>query len=450
MLWSHSDSLIDMNLRLNTETLNKTPSWKIATIFIFLALLNTLAFGFTHTPSWQDASEYSSYATHIVSGQGYTLDGKTVSIHREPGYPLFVALFYKMFGNKNVTAVFFMQAFLLGLIGLMSYLIFFKLNYPRIGFLAGTIISIFPMYGYYAGELLTEMLFTFLLMTIFYSIFLLLKTTGSYEKYLLSIIIGLLCGYATLVRVQFLFFLPFVALVFLLLRRYRFVFKEMLLSLVIFLMVLSSWISYVYVQTGEIALTHGREGAILYSRVARTELSYTDQIRYMTAWLRRSIPGSDWEHDPILSKYGWTGTSLAYKKIATSVEAIAQIKKENIHTIVENPGHYIFGNAIELVKLLYLEHVPSSILGPVLRASLYTVLYVWFLFGLLHLIRPTPKQELKMMQLSLLSFIAYNALTLSFLDTIPRYNIPYLVFFMLVGFIGLAIAQKEHKITCLP
>ena len=434
-----------MDIGHNITVLAKASLWKLAIIFIFLALLNTIIFGFTHTPSWQDASEYSSYATSISSGHGYTLDGKTTSIHREPGYPLFVALFYKIFGNENVAAVFFMQAILLGLVSLLCYLTFLKLDYPRIGLLAGMVVAIFPLYGYYAGELLTEMLFTFLLVLIFYCIFLLLQTVGSYEKYLLSSIIGLLCGYITLVRVQFLFFLPLTAIVFLIVKEYRHLFKEILLLLVIFLMILNGWVLYVYTHTGEVTLTEGRQGAVLYSRVARIELSYADQVHYLLMWLSRSIPGSDAEHDPILSRYGWTGTSQVYEKIATSPEVIAKIKAENINTIIENPGRYLFGNAVELVKLLYLEHVPSPILGPVFRATLYTALYIWFIFGVVQLIRPTKKRKLKMVQGLLLFFIVYNIATLTFLDTIPRYNIPYLVFFVLVGFVGLAIVQKEQK-----
>jgi len=286
----------------------------------------------------------------------------------------------------------------------------------------------------------------FLLVSIFYNLFLLLKAQDVRQKYILAGILGLLCGYITLVRVQFLFFLPLLVLALLILKGYRTLFKYLLISLVIFMIILGSWMSYVYVNTGAIGLTKGREGAMLYSRVARTELSYTDQSRYLVAWLSRSVPGSNWENDPILSKYGWTGTSQAYEKIATSSLQIEKIKEENIHTIVTNPGHFLFGNLIELVKLLYLGHLDSTILGPVFRALIYVLVYSWFIFGMIHFIRPSKKREVKMVQLLLLFFIVYNVAVLTFLDTIPRYNVPYLVFFLLVGFAGLALVQKTPEV----
>ena len=422
-------------------------TWGLALIFIFCALCNTFIFGFTHKPSWDDASQYSAYASNLASGNGYSLDGKSVSIFREPGYPLFVSILYKVFGHENLRAVFVIQAVLLGLIGLLIYFLFLKIEHPTTGFIAGITVSFFPIYGYYAAELLTELLFTFLLLSIFYTIYVIVQEKNEDERYLLYCALGLLCGYTTLVRVQFLFFLPLLALTLLLCREYTWVIKRMLPALLVFVLIIGSWISYSYIHTKSPSLTEGRQGVILYTRVARAELSYTDQVRYLVSWLERSIPGSDWRNNYYLNNYDWSGTSQAYEKLATSPEQIEILKKENIDTIIQNPGRYLFGNFIELVKLLYLEHLKSPILSGIFRAFLYTVVYLWFLFGIIRLIQSKKHTELGILQISLLLFISYNIITLTFLDTIPRYNTPYLVFFILIGFVGLVMTPRNKQST---
>lgn len=412
--------------------------------FVFLALFNTVVFGFTHQPSWQDASEYSGFASNLILGNGYSLDGEHFSMVREPGYPFFVAVIYILFGNENLAPLFIVQGILLGAVGFFVYFIFKKITERSTAIVAGSTITLMPLYGYYAGEVLTEIVFMFLLMSIFTIIYTLIITKPSIKTtVLLSLLLGLFAGYTTLVRVQFLFFIPGVLVLLIFFKKYRYLYRYAVLTVSIWLMVLSSWAGYVYYHTQEISLTQGRQEVVLHLRAARTELSYGEQVKYLGAWLSRSIPGSDWKNNFYLKNYEWSGLSGRYDERATSPEVIEEMKKKDIDTILQNPGRYAFGNLVEVVKLHYIEHVKSPVLGKGLRVLLYALIYIFFIYALVTLWKAPKKGVLFQLQALLLLFVGYNVFILTFFDTIPRYNIPYLVFYIMIGHIGILMSRQN-------
>ena len=111
---------------------------------IAAALINLCIFGFPHTRSWGDAEEYNAYAVNLVTGHGYSMDGSTFSIQREPGYPAFLALLYEFFSIQSFTAVSFVQAILVGVLGYMVFVFFDWLRRPKCGVAAGVAIALFP------------------------------------------------------------------------------------------------------------------------------------------------------------------------------------------------------------------------------------------------------------------------------------------------------------------
>jgi hypothetical protein len=116
------------------------------------ALTSFILFGLNHVRSWKDASEYSGYAANLLT-HGYYGSGAVFDIFREPGYPLFVAAVYKIFGIENVLAACFIQALLLSLLGFIVYRVFVSFNESKVGIAAALFIAIFPSFGYYANEL---------------------------------------------------------------------------------------------------------------------------------------------------------------------------------------------------------------------------------------------------------------------------------------------------------
>ena len=89
----------------------------------------------------------------------------------EPGYPIFLAGVYKMFGLENFDAARFTQLFIFAFTVILIYLLVCDLIGKKYGFLAGVLIVLFfPLAGM-AGSLLREVLFTFLLVSSIYSLY---------------------------------------------------------------------------------------------------------------------------------------------------------------------------------------------------------------------------------------------------------------------------------------
>ena len=187
-------------------------------LWVFAGLLaisvtNFLVFGLNHIRSWKDASQYSAYASNILQGS-YSFDGQHFSALREPGYPFFLAFLYKIFGNENLLAVCFVQALLLGVLGFFIYSIFTESGYRKIGVICGACVSSLPFYGFYSNEILSEFLFAFFLGLTFYVCAFILRARGNVPWFWL-VLLGVACGYQSLIRFQFVFFLPFIIICFL-------------------------------------------------------------------------------------------------------------------------------------------------------------------------------------------------------------------------------------------
>ncbi len=410
---------------------------------ISAAILSFLIFGLGHVRTWDDASGYNAIAVNIAEHGFYSLDGVQFTDFREPGYPTFVAIIYKIFGSENFLAVCYIQTLLLGILGYVVYRIFSDYTEDGLGIAAGIFVSAWPSYGYYANEIGTEFLFAFLLGCIFFIAVKILRTTVRLQ-WSWFIVLGTLCAMATLVRVQLLLFLPFLIICLMLLNHtlQLDIFKKALISFAIFVMIVGGWGLYVWANTGHFAITEGRQGSVFNTRAVRSQLGYGELTEYAFQWIERSISGG--ARFPMVDKFEQKPLNLQYVAIATTSEMAAQIRAENIRMIRSNTGHYLYGNLIEIMKMLYIEHDYSDSQSRYFRPFLYVVLYTFFLFGLYQLARNWRVKDMRILAVLAIFFPIYNLGILSFLDTIPRFNTPYLMFYIIVGFVGIVLFKRAH------
>lgn len=418
---------------------------KVFGLFLFLALINSLCFGFTHIPTWQDASQYSAYATNLISGNGYSLDGKGFSNFREPGMPFFLALVYALFGNENITAVTLVQALLLALTALIVFVLLKRAGYRKGGIAAGALVALFPSYGYYTHEVGSELLFTFFAALTALLLCVVAKNGEERVSPTWYLLLGVVAGYAALVRIQFLFFIPLCFVVALVLLRKHISWKNLLLTLFSYAVLIGGWAFVCYSHTGSTALTTGRPELIIHGRAVRAELSYKELGQYYVAWVHKRV-SSDYI-DPMLKRADLVGLTADYVAAASTSESIARIKKQDVHVIATHPMHYLAGNFIEVAKLYYIEYLYTPYLGRVARAGMYAALYLFTIAGLVGvwLQRKKLSLEAKTLLLIISALVLYNAAVLSFLDTIPRYNTPFLVFFIMAGVLGLSEFRKSRQ-----
>ncbi|MDA0746541.1 MAG: glycosyltransferase family 39 protein [bacterium] len=158
----------------------------IRIVFFAVALENGgTHFGMRFPDSW----EYDQLARNLVAGNGFSLQSQPPyepDTFRTPSYPVFLAVVYGVLGYRPHVAVFF-QSFIGVLTCMLTVLLERQVSAGnRSGYLSGWVLAIYPLSVVYNNALLTESLFTFLLVA---SVYYFVKLT---EKQ--SIRSAVLCG----------------------------------------------------------------------------------------------------------------------------------------------------------------------------------------------------------------------------------------------------------------
>lgn len=146
---------------------------------VFLVSL-TLSFGLLHLQPAVDAAAYDNIALNLVQGNGY-VENSNISPEKDfaiarvgPGYELFLAGIYKIFGH-HYRVIWLFQAIFQALIVLFSFLIsrqvFGKDWKPIIGYLAAALVGFWPDLLIASSMLLAENLGIFLMMVSVYFFF---------------------------------------------------------------------------------------------------------------------------------------------------------------------------------------------------------------------------------------------------------------------------------------
>lgn len=112
-------------------------------------------------PVLSDASDYQQLAQNLLSQHRFGIGSQPYS-YRTPFYPLFLALVSALFGN-GLFPVFVVQAVLGAGTALLAFKLGQLLSISRVGLIAGALVAIEPQLVIFSGVLLTETLFTFLL-----------------------------------------------------------------------------------------------------------------------------------------------------------------------------------------------------------------------------------------------------------------------------------------------
>jgi 4-amino-4-deoxy-L-arabinose transferase-like glycosyltransferase len=139
--------------------MKKTSAWLgwilILALILRLALIVSVQ-GHLERANEPDTSSYTTPALKLLHGEGFINDG-----YRTPVYPLFIALFYGLFGERPLPII-FAQILLSILTVYMTYLLGKELLSEIVGLLAAFLIAISIESITHTFFLLTESLFTFL------------------------------------------------------------------------------------------------------------------------------------------------------------------------------------------------------------------------------------------------------------------------------------------------
>ncbi len=141
-----------------------------------------------------DEQSYHNLAQSLAAGDGYTSGGKATAF-RPPGYPIFVAALYLVFGH-SFAIVRLVQAALGAVTLVIVYLIGARLFNPRVGLIAALYGALYPLLIVMTGEIYSEVLLTGLLA----SLLLFMVLDQQKPRRIYPWLIGLLLGIVALVR----------------------------------------------------------------------------------------------------------------------------------------------------------------------------------------------------------------------------------------------------------
>lgn len=193
----------------------------LAALFFRLFIFGILFFrlGEWSGLAWVDASNYMALAKNLSLGNGFSLsDSAPFEPHtlRTPGYPLFLSVFYYLFGVYWPASLF--EAILNSFVPVFIFWLAFKLTENlKIAAISGFLVALDYHIAVHTLTLNTESIFVFITVLAVVLIY------GYLEKPDLkkAAVIGLLSGYAALTRPFFLYAIPliFIFLVFASFRR---------------------------------------------------------------------------------------------------------------------------------------------------------------------------------------------------------------------------------------
>ena len=172
---------------MNLITKIKLRNNYVSIVILLLSFLSSCLFAFVfNNPIVADAHQYDQIGLNITQGY-FSIDQAEPylpTMHREPLYQFFLSIIYKVFGH-NYNIVYFFQICLFSLTCLLTYLISKNIFNNKVATLSGILISLFPTLANYPSYILSETLFSFLLI---FSIFLLLKSFISKKTSIFSLL----------------------------------------------------------------------------------------------------------------------------------------------------------------------------------------------------------------------------------------------------------------------
>lgn len=405
--------------------------------FTWLALIYALAWGcvFTYTRSMGllsfqfvaeglsgDPFQYDALARSLVTTGTFSLDGVTPFFEREPGYSVFLAVVYAVFGVGSYDVVFVVQA-LLHLAATYAFVRSVKPFLTSIGpaFLFALLLFSPPVFHVLFS--LTRESFALSLTMFLTALAFSLHRSPSYAK---ASVAGVLLGALVLVNVPFLLFPVGLAA---LLLWWKVSWKQVLLCMVIAGVVVAPWGIRNYVH--------------------REMLCLTGCYRAALQW---HVRGEQAEHIPIgfepakclWAEYvsrDWTGRSdfcsfngVWHRKWPAGFVGVpedAEITREGQAKILANMPSYLWFSLFEIVEL-HLPYVNGW-------GRVYNLLAIaWTALVYLGCVLSVPRLRRKE-YLLFAAFVAYATVLFALTDATPRYLVPILhcyAFAAVIGYTG--------------
>lgn len=366
-----------------------------------------------------DPKQYTDLAASLAQHGIYSIDGIHPFFEREPGYSVFIALIYLVFGISNVVAVYAAQA----LLHLASSLVFARsirsFVSTRASLIVLGILLFFPAVHHVLFSLTRESVALSVGM-LFMASLLRLKRTGSLTD---AVIAGLLFGYLFLLYAVFLLF-PIFLVIILLLWKVRW--QSIVVCIIAATAVMSIWGVRNYMHTGMTCMTGCYRAALQwYVRGEQAEhigVGMEPMQCLLAEYVRRDYTG----RSPYCNFNAVWHAKWPEGFVGTPADAL--VTKEGQAKILANLPNYLWFSLFEVVEL-HLPYVNGW-------GRVYNMLAVVSTFMLyLGCLCSIPKMRTKE-YLLIGALIGYVTGLFALTDAIPRYLLPIIFCYAVLAGIG--------------
>lgn len=429
--------------------------WPLLVAGLICAFYITTAPG----PIQKDAAEYDQIAVSILQHGTFSLDGQPTML-REPGYPLFRAMVYAVFGYSPNAVLWIQLILILATIYLVSRSV--GIVAPRFRLPVAWLTAIFPGFLVYSSLPFTEALSAFLLSVIgLFTVHFFWKERRSIGY---SLLFGLVLGVAALTRTEYLFLLAVIilALIVQTMSERKRLTKNLLFAALFLLLgfsvVVGPWVMRNQVRFHQPSITF-RSGINLTARAVKAEQGFDRlaasyaSVLIGQATLMRFAP----QARPVFLEHWkdvWARRDAVMAEGNNFREADRLLQEEAVRRIFASPKTFVMyalwtpidlmryvglpspASPVFQVERMFIVQAEQGSLGwPLLLTVLFAHLLqlIWWgliLLGLFRLIRQRQFTH------PALLFVGYGLLIHAPLDNITRYSaplMPWLIFLCLEG-----------------
>jgi len=336
-----------------------------------------------------DQFQYNTIANNINKHNVFSLETEppfNPTLNREPIYPLFLSLIYRIFG-ESFSIVIMIQILIFAITIILTYKLIIFFTNSRIAFYSSLFTAICPPLANLSSSLMSETLFIFLLIAFAY----IFSIAMYHQRKHLLIYCGILLGILSLCKTAMFYFFPFLVGSLLLFNRKKIVIQILLVS-VPFILVVVPWLARNYYTFGTWKMTAPRGGMVLWMRGLKNDYSIEDlkqaAVYYFSENLGKKIyPDATYKNEAFMREFNavikgrrdedfWReslkkrsftvreGVILDAKIISlkeagfTDLEIDTILTTEAIKKINNNPFKYLMQTPLELIKMTSFTYLP--------------------------------------------------------------------------------------------
>lgn len=364
----------------------------LLSIIVFSILSSFFFIRIYNYPVLGDEGTYYAYGKNLFKGNGYSWQDThpfAQSNLREPGYPFFIYLLFKLFGvSKGVIqlAQAVLNGFIVGAVYYLASLIFFC---RKTALLAAFLTALSPVIAGYSALIASETLSAFCLVSAVLSFLVILRQKKGIVVIAFSVLAGFFFGCLVLTKMTYLPFFPLLCmLLFIALHGKSFRLMAVLNMVVIFLAILSPWLIFNNRVYGNAFFLTNRGGMAMTVKAERLNWTHKEILLsfaypFSEGLMQKYLPNEYKKvtynpEDGSVFKAAYDKYDSLISRGYSEMAADRQLRSGSLIKISKHVLKYIILSISDFHYMLYFEGVPLSQFTDFFNRSMRFVINAFF------------------------------------------------------------------------